>query len=136
MTDKEIINALNNCICTGNCDYCHFFDIDISRCSSMLFESVLAIINRQQAEIEICAEVIERQDKEIEELNEFSNERLDKFTERYDRNLKAEAIRDFAERLSNYKEYRYNENCDFVPYVRLSDIEKVVYEMVGTENET
>ena len=46
---------------------------------------------------------------------------------------RAEAIKEFADRLGNYKEYRYNENCDFVPYVRLSDIEKVVYEMVGTE---
>lgn len=53
----------------------------------------------------------------------------------YDRNLRAEAIKEFAERLSNYKEYRYNENCDFVPYVRLSDIEKVEKEMVGAENE-
>lgn len=42
---------------------------------------------------------------------------------------------EFADRLGNYKEYRYNENCDFVPYVRLSDIEKVVYEMVGAESE-
>ena len=39
---------------------------------------------------------------------------------------------------SNYEKYRkiycqYNENCDFVPYVKLSDIEKVVYETVGGE---
>lgn len=98
-----------------------------------LLKSVRDLITRQQAEIEICAEVIKRQDKEIDELNELANERLDKFTEQYDRNLKAEAIKEFVERLGNYKEYRYNENCDFVPYVKLSDIEKVVYEMVGTE---
>ena len=49
---------------------------------------------------------------------------------------RAKAIKEFADRLGEYIEYRYNENCDFVPYVRLSDIEKVVYEMVGTENET
>ena len=45
---------------------------------------------------------------------------------------KTEAIKEFAERLSEYIEYRYNENCDFVPYVSLKDIEKVVKEMVGT----
>ena len=67
------------------------------------------------------------------EFDEFVNERLDKFTERYDRNLKAEAIKEFADRLGNYKEYRYDENCDFVPYVRLRDIEKVEKEMVGAE---
>lgn len=49
--------------------------------------------------------------------------------------VRAEAIKEFAERLGNYKEYRYNENCDFVPYVRLSEIEKVAKEMVGAENE-
>lgn len=65
--------------------------------SEELWREIANIIETQQAEIEICSEVIERQDKEIEELNEFSNERLDKFTERYDRNLKSEAIRDFAE---------------------------------------
>lgn len=59
-------------------------------------------------------ELVKRQQKEIE-------------------NARAEAIKEFAERLGNYKEYRYNENCDFVPYVKLSDIEKVVYEMAGDE---
>ena len=49
---------------------------------------------------------------------------------------RAEAIKEFAEKLDNYKEYRYNENCDFVPYVKLSDIEKTVKERVGAENES
>lgn len=71
-----------------------------------LLKSVRDLITRQQAEIEICAEVIKRQDKEIDELNEFANERLDKFTERYDRNLKAEAIKEFAEKLKR-KAYRF-----------------------------
>lgn len=39
----------------------------------------------------------------------------------------------YDDRLGNYKEYLYNENCDFVPYVRLSDIDKVVKEMLGAE---
>ena len=49
---------------------------------------------------------------------------------------RAEAIKEFAGRLGEYIEYRYNENCDFVPYIRLKDIEKVVYEMVGMDNES
>lgn len=48
---------------------------------------------------------------------------------------RAEAIKEFAERLGNYKEYRYNENCDFVPYVRMSDIRKVEKEMIGADND-
>lgn len=91
MTDKEIIKALER-----------MSEEDAEGFSS----DVLALINRQQAEIEICSEVIGRQDKEIEKLNEFANERLDKFTERYDRNLKAEAIKEFAEKLKR-KAYRF-----------------------------
>lgn len=64
------------------------------------------------------------------------NEAQDLYAEQVKNGVRAEAIKEFAERLGNYKEYRYNENCDFVPYVKLSDIEKTVKEMVGIENET
>lgn len=132
MTDKQIMQALNCCTSKSiSCQKCPL--LSKSKCERELIQYSFELINRQQAEIKICSEVIERQDKEIEKLNEFANERLDKFTERYDRNLKAEAIKEFVDRLGNYKEYRYNENCDFVPYVRLSDIDKVVKEMVGAE---
>lgn len=85
--------------------------------------------NLFKKETYITIEVVTKEDFE------FLVERLDKFTERYDRNLKAEAIKEFAERLGNYKEYRYNENCDFVPYVRMSDIRKVEKEMIGADND-
>lgn len=132
MTDKQIMQALNCCTSKSiSCQKCPL--LSKSNCERELIHHSFELVNHQQAEIEICSEVIERQDKEIDELNQFANERLDKITERYDRNLKAEAIKEFVDRLGNYKEYRYNENCDFVPYVKLSDIEKVVYEMVGYE---
>lgn len=102
MTDKEIIKALEHCAGDGySCTGCAYDKLDYSGdyhcCDYYLKQAALGIIKRQQAEIEICAEVIERQDKEIDELNKFANERLDKFTERYDRNLKAEAIKEFAD---------------------------------------
>lgn len=133
MTDKEIIFSLE-CCDNGKCSECSF--AFKGGCTLKLRTRALNLINRQQAEIERLESLVKTQGIEIDELNKFANERLDKFTERYDRNLKAEAIKEFAERLGDYKEYRYNENCDFVPYVSLSDIEKVVSEMVGIENET
>ena len=124
MTDKEIIKALENCLCICNCEYCPFFDIDSRRCSTILFESVIDLINRQQAEIERLESIINTDNQMIKSLNKC-----------YEIS-KTEAIKEFAERLVEYIEYRYNENCDFVPYVRLSEIEKVVYEMVGVGNES
>ena len=63
LTDEEIIRRLERCVSRGNRNY----DTDI----------VLDLIRRQKAEIdsakakiEICAEVIERQDAEIERLKE------------------------------------------------------------------
>ena len=65
LTDEEIIRRLEQCVSRGNRNY----DTDI----------VLDLIRRQKAEIdsakakiEICAEVIERQDAEIERLKECS----------------------------------------------------------------
>lgn len=148
MTDKEIIFSLE-CCDNGKCAECSF--AFKGGCVLKLRTRAYDLINRQQAEIEICAEVIERQDKEIERLkrenkilsinadNAFQdglNEAQDLYAEQVENEVRAEAIKEFAERLGNYKEYRYNENCDFVPYVKLSDIEKVVYEMVGVDNES
>ena len=102
MTDKEIIEACVGCCISHRleCEDCIYGNrLD---CLSDLYADIIALVDRQQAEIE---------------------------------KARAEAIKEFAERLGNYKEYRYNENCDFVPYVRLSDIEKVVYEMVGAEDD-
>ena len=139
MTNKEIIKALAIHIngkynCHG-CPYMAYND-----CLDKIVTDSLDLINRQQAEIEICSEVIERQDKEIDELNKFANERLDKFTERYDRNLKAEAIWDFADRFDDVlaamrDEYvhngipEYGLVCEVVHHKLL----KTVKEMVGTE---
>lgn len=150
MTDKEIIRGLKCCI-DGQCLGCPFDSKENQYCMHSLRTRALGIINRQQAEIEICAEVIKRQDKEIERLKSENkilsknadtafqdglNEAQDIYAEQIKNVVRAEAIKEFAERLGDYKEYRYNENCDFVPYVKLSDIEKVVYEMIGAENET
>lgn len=147
MTDKQIMQALNCCTSKSiSCQKCPL--LSKSKCERELIQYSFELINRQQAEIEICAETIKRQDKEIERLKKENkilsknadtafqdglNEAQDLYAEQVKNDVRTEAIKEFAERLGDYKEYRYNENCDFVPYVRLSDIEKVVYEMVGAE---
>ena len=108
--------------------------------SEELWQQIANIIETQQTEIEICSEVIERQDKKIEELNKFANKRLDKFTEQYDRILKAEAIKDFADRFDDVlagmrDEYahfgspEYGLVCEVVHHKLL----KTMREMVGIE---
>lgn len=104
MTDNEIIKAL---------EYC-------KDCSANLNVEIIDLINRQQeeienakAEIKICAEVIERQDTEIERLNSANDEKFrqwdmlaektkqhyaDLYNEAKDI-LKAEAVEEFAYRL-------------------------------------
>lgn len=134
MTDKEIIKALG--IHTNekyNCAGCPYISYD--DCLDKIVTDVLNLINRQQAEIKELNAEIDKQYKQA--IVDIKGNLADGGVSCHwciEQN-KAEAIRDFAERLSNYKEYRYNENCDFVPYVRLSDIEKVEKEMVDADNE-
>ena len=101
MTDNEIIKRLERCVKRGNRNY----DTDI----------VLDLIYRQKAEIEnakaeikICAEVIERQDTEIERLKTaFENsQKTSKYWHKKCGELveeiqtaQAEAIKEFAEKL-------------------------------------
>lgn len=111
MRDKDIIKALKR-----------MSEEDAEGFSS----DVLELIQKQQAEIErlnILVKIGKQRTKDYRTMRDMA------------KTARAEAIREFAKRLGEYIEYRYNENCDFVPYVRLSDVEKVVYEMVGTENE-
>ena len=121
MTDKDIIHSLECCCDRVRCDECYF--AFKGGCDNKLKASVLELINRQQAEIKRLESIISTDNQMIKSLNKC-----------YEIS-KAEAIKEFADRLGDYKEYRYNENCDFVPYVRLSDIEKVANEMVVTDND-
>lgn len=124
MTDNEIIKALECCSADYiACKECPFNSK--SYCERYIIENAFDFVKRQQAEIE-----------RLESINSIDNELIKSLIEFYEIS-KAEAIKEFVDRLGNYKEYRYNENCDFVPdvvpYVRLSDIDKVVKEMVGAE---
>ena len=121
MTDKDIIFSLE-CCDNGKCSECSF--AFKGGCTLKLRTRALDLINRQQAEIERLNNLCEYWEAEAKEARaELPN------------NIR-ESVEIFIDRLGNYIEYLYNENCDFVPCVRLKDIEKAAKEMVGIENET
>ena len=142
MTYKEVIKGLEKEL--HHADY-HDLDYADSVSVSLLKNAYNLIIN-QQAEIEICAEVIERQDKDIEKFKSEIDKQYEQAVVDIKGNLadggvschwcieqnKAEAVRYFAERLK----YRWgglgyeSPDVDFDYFV-----DKLVDRMVGAENE-
>ena len=91
MTDKEIINSLKGSILNAKSIDCNLWTIDIYR-----LENILDLINRQQAE--------------IERLKPFRDTAYEVLAGYY-AITKAEAIKEFAERLKNIDGYN-NHNFD------------------------
>lgn len=113
-TDDEIVKAVKCCyfLHTG-CICCPFNGV--AGCMNESGEAILDLINRQKAEIaderarkELCAEVIKRLDKENE-------------------TARAEAIKEFAERLRAKSEYG---TINVSPW----QIDNLVKEMTGENN--
>lgn len=151
-TDDEIIKALECCIKMEDClkSKCPFskeWGLCLGNEPQKLY---LDLINRQKSEIdsakskiEICAEVIERQDKEIERLKEcpkcvyeYDGEVAEYCVQGPCSNLKtveqikAEAYKEFAERLEDYAEECINSGYDGIGK---QDIDNLLKEMVGEE---
>lgn len=151
-TDEEIIKRLERCVKRGNRNY----DTDI----------VLDLINRQKAEIEQlkrnydalkyqenlsnrhCRNICEPKYKaEIERLKENLNIELEKYATEYDNTIKAEAYKEFAERLKeNFFNLQYNAKTDrknvkieelkeqmdwLLHTVAIETVENLLKEMVG-----
>ena len=119
-TDEEIIKALECCkmpVGSGACNNCPF---DYQRkkrltgsdksCTTLMFDYALALINRLKAEIER----LQKENHCFADIGKMYSE------------VKAEAIREFAERLKKYSE------C--YSYVTPRDIDNLVKEMVGEDN--
>lgn len=160
-TDEEIIRNYEWCIgCTS--DRCRECTMDEEGfCEEELQDLVLDLINRQKAEndsakakIEICAEVIERQDAEIKRVKECP-----KCVYEYDgevteycvqgpcsnfktvEQIKAEAYKEFAEELKNIlrnipkwnvKKLNFN-NVGFSYDDVFFSIDNLLKEMLGEE---
>ena len=139
MTDKDIIKALECCasVDDGCLTDCPLYDGDDS-CFSTLLKPILDLINRQQAEIEKLQDRYNRLCKHTEKIEfELGEKELDNswfnnpnthLIAPVTRKIKAEAIKEFAERLKG-------KICDSFGFVRHGkgdiDIDNLVKEMVG-----
>ena len=117
MTDSELIKALENKV--HGSDYACFEDYEI-----------LDLIKRQKAELEAIKDEKAMVFKLSEEQLNKVNENLLKSIEYNEREIKAEAIKEFAERLKNSIYINTNllaYQCEDVKSV----IDDIVKEMVG-----
>lgn len=128
-TDEEIIEALDLCTQQNGSIPCYDFPCwndDEQECEGIDYTSILDLINRQKSE--------------IEELKEKLTLDFEKMESEYDGKIKAEAYKEFAERLkehinnchsvSDEGEYVcYDCSCANVTHC----IDKFVKEMVGEE---
>lgn len=134
MTDKksddEIIKGLECCnkVGRGYCKSCPFFSNH--KCSYILISNTLDLINRQKAEsdcakakIKICAEVIDRQDKEIERLKGWE----DVLKAKEHSLIKYTAYKEFADKLRK-KAIHSQYIGDVIP---VSVVDHILKEMVG-----
>lgn len=120
MTDAEIIKALECCSQeTYDCDNCPLNKTEESLCFIEIKKYALDIITRQKAEIEKLKSGI------VVELDNYASE--------YDSKIKAEAVKEFAERLEDeaYGNDLYDRSGYPVKAVTVADVENVKKEMAG-----
>ncbi len=137
MTDNDIIKTLECCVHVG-CIECQFDDTPC--CIDVLQRHVLDLINRQKAEIE----KLKRKIKPLESIQEISPEakhfvdtKADKVISllneaiKSQKQIKAEAIKEFAERLKSIRE-----GCSFTFYSNrhfCESIDNLVEEMTESK---
>ena len=123
MTDNEIIKALECCKC-DDCDNC---PNDFGNCYANLAGYALDLINRQKAEIERLVGVIDKTDAAyFQKVDEVKR-------------AKAEAVKEFAERLKDrksvfYVDSPYGDYFDGISAVSIGEINALIKEMVGDNN--
>ena len=123
LTDEEIISSLEVIATTRNCNECKIRNCKwgTCNCSQITANAALDLINRQKAEIEklekentVFGEIIKKQDDEIsalrkdllkrENLEESFSKSVKQFDKRLEKTVKlerAEAVKEFAEKLKN-----------------------------------
>ena len=140
MTDKEIKKALE-CCATDTCftNSCPFEDesdgFDISKCTSSLSRIALDLLNRQQAEIErLKDENLQSEYPARIRVDDFlvCANSLGEWLEFCD-SLKAEAIKELAERVKMAFYYEFDE---IIPSIMADNIDNLVKEMVVMRSES
>ena len=135
MTDNEIVKALECCAdLSSDCDNCAYRTNDYTNdCIVIMSKDALDLIKRQKAEINKLTYQVNR-------LKKYDEERDIRLHARLTANARAEAIKEFAERLHCHCESIINEpwnekvypNSWACAYQEFEDVvDNLVKEMVG-----
>ena len=119
MTDAEIIKALEfcgKCECNDEKTQQECALINMSFCRNYLRKQAIDLINRQMAEIERLNGLLAEWKTEAYKLSDSIEE------------IKAESIKEFAERLKKAKQYSLERHENIVP---VAVVDWIVKEMVG-----
>ena len=132
MTDEQIIKALEYCstdIRENTCPKCAFYKKH--RCSTLMLNAVSDLINRQKAEIKKLEKENEKQKAMLEAIdNEMMPLPFETDFDKAIKTAKSEAIKEFAERLSEKSE----PDEDYRLWVPLTAIDSLVKQMTEGEN--
>lgn len=146
MTDNEIIKALelciNNDILEKNCDICPYRQ-KCAMCMDDLMKDTLALINRQQAEIERLRKdngIVDILYQEEQAQNEDLKTKIERLKKGWKadvietQNIKAEAIKELIAKLEIDHTFEIQRDDGYwEKVVRLESIKAIVKEMVGEE---
>ena len=124
MTDNEIIKALECCSTQDGCKSCIFYEDCVSPIekAELIMKNALDLINRLKAENE-----------RLEKVRKDEVEKLMSAIDRTIAEAKAEAYKEFAERLKE-KTYTYSDITGYQStVVDVNEIDGVYEEMVGEE---
>lgn len=129
MTDNEIIKRLNCCV-KFECKECPY---NADGCDDITVTNIIDLIKRQQAEIDRLKMLFNDQQEIIADLEwTVENEGFKHLGKMYSE-LRAEAIKEFVERLKDRKTSYYDDDGWLEEYVRLETIDKLVKEMGCSE---
>lgn len=121
LTDNEIVKALELCGDEdASCEKCPFLKDDF--CKFSLSKNALDLIKSLQAENERLKTDVLAKEEEYNDMLEQRNS-----VEKYLETAKAEAYKEFAEKL---KKESY-ERIDLTAYVEVNDIDDLLKELVG-----
>lgn len=129
-TNEDIISSLEIIATTRNCNECKIRNCKwgTCNCSQITANAALDLINLQKAEIERL-----KRENEILSVNADTafqdglNEARDLYATEAENEIKAEAIREFAERLKDKSLTKW----DYHEAVDVEEIDNLVKEMVG-----
>ncbi len=134
MTDNDIIKALDICGHLESCADCQFGDLEgIDKCMHTLYLNALDLIKRQKAHIETMESNLKFVRGTATRLID-ENERLTKAIDNYEaclvsvEKIKANAIKEFAERLKAYLLLRSHGQMSVVSFENIDDLVKEITE--------